>query len=123
MTAFPSCGRHFDLEPKFVSILIEVKIFHEWGTHKLVGHEFCEHLVRLKNDDTALFCHYLLELYGNAMQIMHLPANYKIFERESSLSGNVLNSTLALLLGLTSDDAPFPTLVFGGDITMLLSRM
>ena len=64
---FPDCDCQLDIELKFASILFEVKTFHVWGTQKL-GHEFCKRLVKLKNETNrdALFCRYLLELYGDA---------------------------------------------------------
>ena len=63
----------------------------------------------------ALFCRYLLELYGDATQTMYLSANYKNFENDPSQSGVVTTSLTAMPSSPCNVNDPFPSLVFGGD--------
>jgi hypothetical protein len=76
---FPTCDCKFDLELKFVIVLLEPTTFQVWGTHKL-GREFHKKLFRLKNEQNceSLYSCYLLELYGDLTQTIYLSTHYKI---------------------------------------------
>jgi hypothetical protein len=113
---FPTYDRKYDIELKFTIILFELQTFQVWETRKL-GNEFHKKLFRLKKEQNheALYCCYLVEIYGDPNHTMYLLAHYKIYEMKT-MAIEKKNTPGVTPSPVPTAEDPYPSLSIGGDI-------